>query len=101
MKDVMCPVCNTRSVPFWGAFWLIGPFASVRCTACGARLRYSYWGALLLQLLLFIPVVIVFLALVAVPYAGIPLVILFWFGLMWLEVRTRKLKPVKTRREQP
>jgi hypothetical protein len=96
MKDLMCPACNSRSVPFWKTYWMFGPFATVQCTACGTRLRYSLWRALSLQFLLLIPGLIVLIALLAIPYVGIPLAILFWFGGSLLEVRTRKLKPVKT-----
>jgi len=101
MKDLMCPACNTRSVPFWKSYWMFGPFATVQCTACGARLRYPVWRSLLSQLLLFTPFAIATLVLVAVPYVGIPLMLLFWFGCGLLMVRTRKLKPVNTQAKRP
>jgi len=100
-KDLVCPVCGTRSVPFWGTFRLFGPFATVQCTECGTRLRHSPWGALVGTLVLYLPMIVVGLALLAIPYVGIPLLIVFCMGLAWLEVRVRKLKPVKGGKQDP
>ena len=95
MKDVLCPVCNTRGIPFWKAFW---SYFKVDCTACGTTLRHSRWTPLLYIFVLQIPVAIIMVGLVIIPYVGWLLVILLIFAIMWAQTRWVKRVPVKRKK---
>ena len=95
MKDVLCPVCNTRGIPFWKAYW---SYLRVDCTACGTKLRYPRKALLLYTFVLQIPVAIIMVGLVIVPYVGWLLVILFIFAIMWVQARWVKRVPVKRKK---
>ena len=95
MKDVLCPVCNTRGVPFWKAYWM---FLKVRCEACDSRLTVPIWHDALVFMVLSIPVIVVGVFLIAVPYVGWLLMIPYFLAIRWIQVRVIKLAPIKHRK---
>ena len=104
MKDLVCPTCNTRNVPFWRVFWGFGPFTKIRCVACGTRVKHHFWASLSLDLVLLLIAMTIGAALLAVtveiPFLGIPLLAIFFFGLNWLQVVMLKLKSVEEEKEK-
>ena len=88
MKDVLCPVCNTRGVPFWKVYWMR---TKVNCQACDALLTLSIWRETLVFLGLLIPAFIVGIFLMASPPVGWLLVIPYILALKWIQARFTKL----------
>jgi uncharacterized membrane protein len=104
MKDLICPTCNTRNVPFWPVFWGIGPFKTVRCAECGTRVKHGNWGFMLFFHALYIPAMVIGIPLLVVtveyPLLGLPFLLGFLFGLNWLQAVVLKLKPVEEKKKE-
>ena len=109
MKDIICPKCNTRNVPFWPVFWGIRWWKVVRCRLCNTRVKHSFWKSLIADTAH--TVIGIFLAFIIIGISsilhdtGLPLFITIifgvgmiaamMFGLGWSQTRLLALKPVK------
>ncbi len=99
MKNLKCPVCHTRSVPFWPVFWGSWPPKTIPCQSCGTHLRQNMWLITLVYALAFFPLLLVWLPIMALtmnnPLIGGPLLVGVCFGGMWLTAVGFRLHPVK------
>ena len=101
MKGVLCPVCNTRGVPFWNVFWMILPWSRTRCEACAVWLKFPKWPTVLFELITHIPnIIIILVMIIFASYWAIPLLALYWAGLVWLRLRVVTLTPIKGKNHQ-
>ncbi len=98
-RNLICPVCRARGVPFWPVFWGFWPTKTVPCNACGTHLRQNTWLVALVYSLAFVPLFFVLAPIMILtlnnPLIGGPLLVGVCFGGMWLTAVGFRLHPVK------
>jgi hypothetical protein len=99
MKDLKCPSCSSRSVPFWPVFWGIGWFKVVRCTACETRVKHDLWKRIFADVIVTIAGIILTFIVFGIasfyPLTGPPLFVAMMFVLGWSRTMLLKLVPVE------